>query len=168
MSSSGPSRDFPLYACGGWYSLLRKDARLMRGKRSYKLRKNHKIRSSAKLPNNEFRGRPRFGEVGYKKQQEVAQECPQFREKLPLSYLFFVTLSYTSQSTSKSLLHYFFCCFDLEAQQRYSSYRAILVAIESQNSFVLVFHGVWHKYRAIRSQMGYRTDVSPEDAFRTN
>ena len=34
----------------------------------------------------------------------------------------------------------------LEAQQRYFSYRAILVAIVLQNSFVLVF-------------MGYRTDV---------
>ena len=30
---------------------------------------------------------------------------------------------------------------DLEAQQRYSSYRAILVAMVSQNSFVLVFVG---------------------------
>ena len=35
---------------------------------------------------------------------------------------------------------------DLEAQQRYFSYRAILVAIVSQNSLLLVF-------------MGYRTDV---------
>ena len=35
----------------------------------------------------------------------------------------------------------------LEAQQRYFSYRAILVAIVSQNSFVLVF-------------MGYRTIIA--------
>ena len=36
--------------------------------------------------------------------------------------------------------------FDLEAQQRYFSYRAMLLAIVSQNSFVLVF-------------MGYRTTI---------
>ena len=49
----------------------------------------------------------------------------------------------------------------LEAQQRDFSYRAILVAIVSQNSFVLVFVGVSRNYRAIRcKQMGYRTDVS--------
>ena len=46
----------------------------------------------------------------------------------------------------------------LEAQQRYFSYRAILVAIVSQNFFVLVFMG-YHKDRAICSKMGYRTDV---------
>ena len=39
------------------------------------------------------------------------------------------------------------------------SYRAIPVAIVSQNSFVLVFVGVSHNYRAIRCKMGYRTDV---------
>ena len=32
-------------------------------------------------------------------------------------------------------------CWGLEAQQRYLSYRAMLVAIVSQNSFVLVFMG---------------------------
>ena len=42
----------------------------------------------------------------------------------------------------------------LEAQQRYFSYRVILVAIVSRNSFVLVFFGVSHKYRAIRSKTG--------------
>ena len=47
----------------------------------------------------------------------------------------------------------------LEAQQRYFSYRAILVAIVSQNFRVLVFMGVSHKYRAIRCKMGYRTDM---------
>ena len=47
----------------------------------------------------------------------------------------------------------------LEAQQRYFSYRAILVAIVSQKSFVFVFMGVSHNYRAIRCKMGYRTDV---------
>ena len=47
----------------------------------------------------------------------------------------------------------------LEAQQRYFAFRAILVAIVSQNSFVLVFNGVSHKYRAIRGKMGCRTDV---------
>ena len=47
----------------------------------------------------------------------------------------------------------------LEAQQRYFSYRAILEAIVSQNFFVLVFYGASHKYRAICSKMGYRTDV---------
>ena len=47
----------------------------------------------------------------------------------------------------------------LEAQQRYFSYRAILVAIVSQKYFMLVFMGVSHNYRAIRCKMGYRTDV---------
>ena len=32
--------------------------------------------------------------------------------------------------------------FNLEAQQRYSSYRAILVAMVSQNSFELIFMGI--------------------------
>ena len=45
----------------------------------------------------------------------------------------------------------------LEAQQQYFSYRAILVAIVSQNSFV--FFVVSHNYRAICCKMGYRTDV---------
>ena len=36
---------------------------------------------------------------------------------------------------------------------------AILAAIVSQNSFVLVFVGVSHSYRAICCKMGYRTDV---------
>ena len=36
----------------------------------------------------------------------------------------------------------------LEAQQRYFSYCAILAAIVSQNSFVLVFFGVSHNYLA--------------------
>ena len=49
--------------------------------------------------------------------------------------------------------------FSLEAQQRYFSYCAILVAIVSQTSLVLVLYGVSHNYRAIRSKMGYRTDV---------
>ena len=49
---------------------------------------------------------------------------------------------------------------NLEAQQQYFSYRAILVAIVSQDSFVLVFGGgVLHNYRAIRYKMGSRTDV---------
>ena len=48
---------------------------------------------------------------------------------------------------------------DLEAQQRYFSYRAMLVMIVSQNSFVLVFNGVSHNYRAICCKMGYRADV---------
>ena len=39
--------------------------------------------------------------------------------------------------------------FDLEAQQRYFSYRAIFVAIVSQNCFVLVF-----------KLMGYRTIIA--------
>ena len=39
-----------------------------------------------------------------------------------------------------------------EAQQRYFSYRAILVAIVSQNFFVLVFVGVSHTYPAIRCE----------------
>ena len=47
----------------------------------------------------------------------------------------------------------------LEAQQRYFSYRAILVAIVSHNHFRACFHGVSHNYRAIRCKMGYRTDV---------
>ena len=47
----------------------------------------------------------------------------------------------------------------LEAQQRYFSYRAILVAIVLQNYFLLVFVGVSHNYRATRFKMGYRTDV---------
>ena len=47
----------------------------------------------------------------------------------------------------------------LEAQQRFFSYRAILAAIVSRNSFVLVFYGVSHNYRAIRCKMGYRTDM---------
>ena len=42
----------------------------------------------------------------------------------------------------------------LEAQQRYFSYRAMLVAIISQKCFVLVFYGVSHNYRAIRCKMG--------------
>ena len=42
----------------------------------------------------------------------------------------------------------------LEAQERYLSYRAILVAIVSQNYFVLAFVGVSHKYRAICSKTG--------------
>ena len=47
-------------------------------------------------------------------------------------------------------------CFErLEAQQRHFSYRAILVAIVSPNSFVLVFTG----YRTILARYGYRTDV---------
>ena len=33
----------------------------------------------------------------------------------------------------------------------------------SQNSFVLVFYGVSHNYRAIRCKMGYRTDVPVEN-----
>ena len=45
------------------------------------------------------------------------------------------------------------------AQQRYFSYRAILVAIVSQNNFAF-FMGVSHYYRAIRCKMGYCTDVS--------
>ena len=49
--------------------------------------------------------------------------------------------------------------FNLEAQQRYFSYRAILVAIVSKTSFVPVFMGVLHNYRAICCKMGYRTDV---------
>ena len=47
----------------------------------------------------------------------------------------------------------------LEAQKRYFSYRAILVAIVPQNSFVFAFMGVSHNYRAICSKMGYRTDA---------
>ena len=47
----------------------------------------------------------------------------------------------------------------LEAQQRYFSYREILVAIVSQNDFVLVLCGVSHSYRAICCKRGYRTDV---------
>ena len=46
---------------------------------------------------------------------------------------------------------------NLEAQQR--TYHTILVAIVSQNSFVLVFVGVSHNYRAIRCKMGYRIEV---------
>ena len=47
----------------------------------------------------------------------------------------------------------------LEAQERYFSYRAIVVAIVSRNSVVLVFFGVSHSYRPICCKMGYRTDV---------
>ena len=40
--------------------------------------------------------------------------------------------------------------------------RTVLVAIVSQNSFVLDFflNGVSHDYRAIRCKKGYRTSVS--------
>ena len=48
----------------------------------------------------------------------------------------------------------------LEAQQRYLSYRAILVAIVSQNVFVFLFSVVSHNYHSICCKMGYRTDVS--------
>ena len=48
---------------------------------------------------------------------------------------------------------------DLEAQQRYFSYRAILVAIVSQKSFVLVFMGYRTIIACVRCKMGYRTDV---------
>ena len=48
---------------------------------------------------------------------------------------------FRQQTSSNAALN----MLSLEAQQRYSSYRAILVAIVSQNSFVLVFVG----YRAI-------------------
>ena len=44
----------------------------------------------------------------------------------------------------------------LGSQQRCFSYRAILVAIVSQNVFVLVFVGASHHYRAICCEMGYR------------
>ena len=47
----------------------------------------------------------------------------------------------------------------LEAQQRCFSYRAILVAIVSQNYLVFVFCGVSHNCRAICCNMGYCTDV---------
>ena len=47
----------------------------------------------------------------------------------------------------------------LEAQQRHFSYRAMLVAIVSQNCFLLVFSVVSHDYCAIRCKMGYRPDV---------
>ena len=47
----------------------------------------------------------------------------------------------------------------LEAQQQYFSNRTMLVAIESQNSFVLVFYGVSHNYHAIHCKMGHRTDA---------
>ena len=46
----------------------------------------------------------------------------------------------------------------LEAQQRYFSYRAMLVAIASRKLFVL-FNGVLNDYRAIPCKMGYRTNV---------
>ena len=42
----------------------------------------------------------------------------------------------------------------LEAQQRYFAYRALLVAIVSQNNLVLVFCGASHNYRTIRCKMG--------------
>ena len=49
--------------------------------------------------------------------------------------------------------------FCIEAQQRYFSYRAVLVAIVSHNSFVFVFMG----YRTILARYvakwGYRIDV---------
>ena len=48
---------------------------------------------------------------------------------------------------------------DLEAQQPYSSYRAILVTTVSQNYLVFCFCGASHNYRAICCKMGYRTDV---------
>ena len=53
----------------------------------------------------------------------------------------------------------FYWSQSLEAQQRYFPYRTTLVEIVSQSSFVLVFRGVSHNYRAIRCKMGYRTDV---------
>ena len=66
-----------------------------------------------------------------------------------------------SQSTNPfACTLWLFVELPLEAQQRYFSYRAILAAIVSQNSFVLVFVGVSHNYRAIRCKMGYRTNVS--------
>ena len=61
----------------------------------------------------------------------------------------------------------------LEAQQRYFSYRAILVAIVSQNSLVLVFIGVSHNYRAIRCKMWLShgcvsVKLSAKGGYRTN
>ena len=47
--------------------------------------------------------------------------------------------------------------FLLEAQQRYFSYRAIPVAIVSQNYLVFVFVGS-HNYRAICCKIGCRAD----------
>ena len=46
---------------------------------------------------------------------------------------------------SKSGIH--LCSRDLEAQQRYFSYRALLLAIVSQNPFVLVLWGIAHLSR---------------------
>ena len=47
----------------------------------------------------------------------------------------------------------------LEAQQRYFSYRVILVAIVSQNSFVLVLMGYRTIIARYVAKMGYRRDV---------
>ena len=61
---------------------------------------------------------------------------------------------YAENQKKKDKIHWM-----LEAQQRYFSYRAIHVAIVSQNSFVLV---LWasHNYSAICCKMGYCTDMS--------
>ena len=53
----------------------------------------------------------------------------------------------------------------LEAQQRYSSYRAIIVAMYRKTLLCLFLCGVSHHYRAICCKMGYRTDVPGETKY---
>ena len=50
-------------------------------------------------------------------------------------------------------------CFTLEAQQRYFSYPAMLVAMVLQNSFVLVVFGVSCNHCEICCTIGYHADV---------
>ena len=60
-----------------------------------------------------------------------------------------------------NIWHISICSITLvEAQQRYFSYRAILVAIVSLNSLVLVFMGYRTIIARYVAKWGYRTDVS--------
>ena len=66
---------------------------------------------------------------------------------------------FPTKETFHGVQEYFFCgarVAGLEAQQRYFSYRAIPVAIVSQNSFVRVFMG----YRTIIARYGAKWGIA--------